>query len=184
MWNGKTIGLAGLLGLASFTSCWNGSPNPVPSTPNTQPTQADLIAFHKQRAAQLDSLISAVASQWPGVTQTGTGIRLEWLDRSPQATKVSDLPKGTVLELHHAFALLDDRVITSWQQDGPLAFELGATDLPTGFHEIIGSAALGDSVRALIPPSRAWGMTGLPPDIPQEAVILAEMRIDMYRTPE
>ena len=110
-------------------------------------TQADLIAFHKQRAAQLDSLISAVASQWPDVTQTGTGIRLEWLDRTPQATKVSDLPKGTVLELHHAFALLDDRVITSWQQDGPLAFELGATDLPTGFHEIIGSAALGDSVR-------------------------------------
>ena len=40
-----------------------------------------------------------------------------------------------------------------------MAFEPGSTDLPSGFHELIGNAYIGDSVRALIPPVRAWGMS-------------------------
>ena len=186
MRSGTPFGLAGLLGLMSLTGCWS-NPYDQPQHEDrskTVPTQADLIAFHKQRAAEIDSLISSKASTWPGREETGTGIRLEWLDRNTEAAKVSDLPKGTVLELHHRFALLDDRVITTWPNDGPIAFELNATDLPSGFHEVIGAAHLGDSVRALIPPSRAWGMTGLPPEIPQEAIIYVEMGIDLYRLPE
>lgn len=180
-----SIGLAGLLGLIGLTGCWSGcGERPLPDPPpKTAPTQADLIAFHKQRMAELDSLMTITSQGWPGAEKTGTGIHLEWLEHDPHAPSVADLPKGTVLELHHEFSLLDDKVITSWQQHGPLAFELEATDLPAGFHEIIGAAALGDSVRALIPPSRAWGMSGLPPDIPQEAVIRVAMRINRYQRP-
>lgn len=185
MLSGTPLGLLVFLGLVSLTGCWE-SPN-VPSSanrPKTEPTQTDLIAFHKKRVAELDSLMTSNASDWPGHFKTGTGIHLEWLDRNTQAARAADLPKGTVLELHHQFSLLDGKVITSWHNGGPLAFELGATDLPSGFHEIIGSAFLGDSVRAFIPPSRAWGMTGLPPEIPQEAIIYVEMGIDIYRLPE
>ena len=72
---------------------------------------------------------------------------------------VSELAEGTVLELHHRFQLLDGTVITDWQTDGPLAFEPGSTDLPSGFHELIGDAHIGDSLQALLPPVRAWGMS-------------------------
>ena len=96
---------------------------------------------------------------------------------------MSELAEGTVLELHHRLSLLDGTDITTWQQDGPMAFEPGSTDLPSGFHELIGNAHIGDSVRALIPPVRAWGMSGLPPDIPQEAVISVHLRIGLYQRP-
>lgn len=174
----------GGLSLALLSVTWLGCneqrlPDPIAKS---APSKADLMAFHRQRALALDSLISATAADWDAVVTTATGIRYEVLD-TPARGPVSELPKGTVLELHHNFGLLDGRTITSWQADGPLAFELGATDLPAGFHEIIGAAQLGDSLRALIPPSRAWGMTGLPPDIPQEAVITIAMRIDVYTQP-
>ena len=64
-----------------------------------------------------------------------------------------------------------------------MAFEPGSTDLPSGFHELIGNAQIGDSLRAMIPPIRAWGMSGLPPDIPQEAVIFVQLRIGLYQRP-
>ena len=147
----------------------------------TRPSEKDLIEFHRQRAQEMDSLIDANTAQWESVVRSGTGIRLERLDSIPDAPRVSELEEGTVLELHHKFSLLDGRIITHWEEDGPLAFEPGSTDLPSGFHELIGQAHIGDSLRALIPPIRAWGMSGLPPDIPQEAIILVEMRLDLYR---
>ena len=147
------------------------------------PSKIDLLEFQRQRAMALDSLMSAVSSDWETPIQTGTGLRLEVLDSVPGSNAVRDLPDGSVLEIHHRFSLLDGRVLTEWESDGPLAFELGNTDLPSGFHELFGQASLGDSLRALVPPILAWGMSGLPPDIPQEAVIAVECRIDLYRRP-
>ena len=181
---GTVHSLIAWMGLVIFSGCWSNPSERLVAPPKTAPTQADLIAFHKQRAAQIDSLISTYSQSWEGLEKTGTGIHLEWLERMSNARSIGSLPKGTVLELHHRFSLLDERTITTWRDDGPLAFECGSTDLPSGFHEIIGAASLGDSVRALIPPSRAWGMTGLPPEIPQEAIIYVEMRIDLYTPPE
>ena len=158
--------------------------HPLPDPPaKTAPSQQDLIAFHRERARQLDSLISATTSDWPGVQSTGTGIRFAVIDRTAGRDAVASLPQGSILQLHHRISLLDGKTITEWQTDGPIAFRLGATDLPEGFHEIIGSALLGDSLHALIPPARAWGMSGLPPDIPQEAVIAVEVRIEQYQRP-
>ena len=77
----------------------------------------------------------------------------------------------------------DGTIITDWQTDGPLAFEPGSTDLPSGFHELIEEAHIGDSLQALLPPVRAWGMSGLPPDIPQEAVIAVSLRVGLYQRP-
>ena len=167
----------------SFLGCTDIASNrPLPNgAQKTRPSQEDLIEFHRERAREMDSLIDAKTAQWKAVIRSGTGIRHERLDSMPDAPRVADLKEGTVLELHHKFSLLDGRVITQWEEDGPLAFEPGSTDLPSGFHELIGQAHIGDSLRALIPPIRAWGMSGLPPDIPQEAVILAEMRLDLYR---
>ncbi len=166
-----------------FVSCTDSaSDRSIPNGPKkTRPSQEDLIEFHRQRALEMDSLIDANTAQWEFVVRSGTGIRLERLDSIPDAPRVSELEEGTVLELHHKFSLLDGRVITRWEEDGPLAFEPGSTELPSGFHELIGQARIGDSLRALIPPIRAWGMSGLPPDIPQEAIILVEMRLDLYR---
>ena len=147
------------------------------------PSKIDLLEFQRQRAMALDSLMSAVSSDWETPIQTGTGLRLEVLDSLPGSAAVRDLPEGSVLEIHHRFSLLDGRTLTDWKTDGPLAFELGSTDLPSGFHELFGRASLGDSLRALVPPILAWGMSGLPPDIPQEAIIAVECRIDLYRRP-
>jgi FKBP-type peptidyl-prolyl cis-trans isomerase len=139
------------------------------------------MEFHRQRALALDSLMAARSASWDSVVTTGTGLRYEVIDGAPGTTAfIQNLPEGLVLELHHRIALLDGREISTWQRDGPMAFELGRTDLPTGFHELIGHAAIGDSIRALIPPSQAWGMSGRPPEIPQEAVISVQMRINRY----
>jgi len=168
--------------LAGCTGCHRDHPLPDASG-KTQPSKQDLIEFHRQRAMALDSLIDARTASWGDVIRTGTGIRKEQLDSLAGAPAVRDLSEGTVLELHHRFQLLDGTIITDWQTDGPLAFEPGSTDLPSGFHELIGEAHIGDSLRALIPPVRAWGMSGLPPDIPQEAVIAVSLRVSLYQRP-
>ena len=175
-----SIVLGGLL----FSGCWSDDPEEPAHAPTTTPSKADLIEFHRQRAMALDSLILTRITHWDSVTTTGTGIRFEILDRgAAPSIRTNSLSEGTVLELHHRFALLDEKVITTWQEDGPMAFELGATDLPAGFHELIGHAALGDSLRAMVPPSMAWGMSGRPPEIPQEAIIAVNMRIQLYTRP-
>ena len=169
-----------------MTGCGCGEQRLPDPPPKTAPSKADLMEFQRERALALDSLMTARSESWSNVVRTGTGIRYEVLDRTagPAANIAVDaLAQGTVLELHHRFGLLDGRSITSWQQHGPLAFEPGATDLPAGFHELVGLLQIGDSVRALIPPSQAWGMSGRPPEIPQEAVIHVEMRVDLYFRP-
>lgn len=173
---------AALVLLAGCHSGCGDRPLPDPP-PKTVPTEADLVAFHRQRAQQIDSLITSLAADWEGCITTGTGLRIQRLDSVPGSPRIDALAPGTVLELHHRFSLLDGRSLTDWRTDGPMAFEWERTDLPSGFHELIGRAAIGDSVRALIPPSRAWGMSGLPPEIPQEAVILVTMRIRPYTRP-
>ena len=168
--------------LTGCTGCHRDRPLPDASG-KTEPSKQDLLEFHRQRALALDSLIDARTANWGNVIRMGTGIRKERLDSIPGAPAVQDLTEGTVLELHHRFQLLDGTVITDWQTDGPLAFAPGSTDLPSGFHELIGEAHIGDSLRALIPPVRAWGMSGLPPEIPQEAVIAVSLRVGLYQPP-
>ena len=168
--------------LAGCAGCQPDQHLPDWTTKGT-PSKQDLLEFHRLRALALDSLIDRETEEWGSVVRSGTGIRSERLDSIPGSPAVSELAEGTVLELHHRLSLLDGTDITTWQQDGPMAFEPGSTDLPSGFHELIGNAHIGDSVRALIPPVRAWGMSGLPPDIPQEAVISVHLRIGLYQRP-
>ena len=172
----------GVLMLPSCTGCHQDEW--LPDQPvQTGPKPQDFVEFQRQRALAIDSLINAQTATWDKVTRTGTGIRYQRLDSIPGAQSVESLQEGSVLEIHHRFELLDGRIITDWNADGPLAFEPGSTDLPSGFHELFGLAHLGDSLRAILPPIRAWGMSGLPPDIPQEAVIAIHCRVDLYRRP-
>ena len=169
-----------------LTGCFGcGHDQPLPNrTTKDTPSKHDLLEFHRLRALALDSLIDQETAKWGSVLRSGTGIRSERLDSIPGSPAVSALAEGTVLELHHRLSLLDGTDITTWEEDGPMAFEPGSTDLPSGFHELIGDAHIGDSLRALIPPVRAWGLSGLPPDIPQEAVISVHLRIGLYQRPE
>lgn len=164
------------------TGCHRDAPIGTSPTPRS-PSKQDLLEFQRMRALSIDSLIADHTAHWTEGQITGTGIRWEILSRAPQSPAVSSLAEGTVLELHHRIALLDGQVISDWTSDGAMAFESGKTDLPSGFHELIGLAHLGDSIRAILPPIRAWGMSGLPPDIPQEAVIDFTFRVDLYTRP-
>ena len=171
------------VGCLFLSVCWSGCADErLPDPPaKAAPSASDLMDFHRQRALSLDSLIAAQTASWGAAVTTGTGIRYEVLERSTtDAIPIESLPEGLVLELHHRISLLDGREISSWTTDGPMAFELDRTDLPLGFHDLIRAALLGDSIRAMIPPSQAWGMSGRAPEIPQEAVISVHMRMDRY----
>ena len=180
-------GIAGLffLGL-TLSQCtgWNRDRQIEPPTAvKDVPSSEDLLAFQQQAAMRLDSLIATRTQHWESRNTTGTGIRWEKLDSNLTNIPVHQLQDGTVLELYHRLSLLDGQVITDWPTDGPMAFEPGSTDVPSGFHELIDLCLIGDSVHALIPPIRAWGMSGLPPDIPQEAIIEVHMRVGLYKRP-
>ena len=168
--------------LSNCTGCHRDAWIPE-AGPDKGPSKIDLVEFQRQRALALDSLMATVTSDWEGPIQTGTGLWLQVLDSVPGSPAVRALPEGSVLEIHHRFSLLDGRVLTDWEADGPLAFELGSTDIPSGFHELFGQACLGDSLQAVLPPILAWGMSGMPPHIPQEAVIAVECRVHLYRRP-
>ncbi|MDC0599836.1 FKBP-type peptidyl-prolyl cis-trans isomerase [Flavobacteriales bacterium] len=170
-------------GLMSCTGCQRDRPVGHTEPHKTAPSASDLLAFQQLQAQRMDSLIEVSTSSWHHLQTTGTGIRWQKLDSTGSGIAIAALQEGTLLELHHRISLLDGHVITDWADDGPMAFEPGSTDLPSGFHELIQLSQLGDSLRAMIPPIRAWGMSGLPPDIPQEAIIVVEMRADLYQRP-
>ena len=76
------------------------------------PSKIDLLEFQRQRAMELDSLMSAVSSDWETPIQTGTGLRLEVLDSVPDSNAVRDLPEGRVLEEGDSIGLAQRALLT------------------------------------------------------------------------
>jgi len=141
-------------------------------------TREDLLDFNQEKAEQermfIDSLVASMhSSVMPHYLETATGLRA-WSSDPFQQLKVP-LQPGDTVEWVGELMLMDSSVLATWTKEEPFRFAFGRSDWPSGFHEL--ASTLIDKQRAvcIVPSHLAWGLTGYPPLVPQEAVLLLDI---------
>lgn len=135
-------------------------------------TAEDLLAFNVQKAEQQAALLDSLAPDSLGYTDDG-GLRIKW-GRGPQ---ISMHPEGTVVTWTGEIRLANGETRLAFTPENPLRIAIGFSDWPEGFHMIASKCSKGDSIDCWLPAARAWGLTGRPPAIPQDAVIHLEVLV-------
>jgi hypothetical protein len=81
--------------------------------------------------------------------------------------------------------LEDDTVLASTKthNDGtPLEYVLGCKQVCKGFERAMLQVSVGERVRVTVQPAYAYGEEGLPPTIPQNAVLVFDVTLLSFRT--
>lgn len=151
------------------------------NTASTKPGKAmglkpeQLLAFNAQKAKEQDKLMHVLAPDSMGYEDMG-GIRIRWSSRRQSTTNALHTD-GTVVEWTGEISLTDGQVRMQFEEDAPLVFVIGFGDWPLGFHDIARVSQVGDDLDAWIPSVLAWGLTGLPPSIPQDAMVHVKIHV-------
>jgi FKBP-type peptidyl-prolyl cis-trans isomerase len=151
------------------------------NTAPTAPTKAKgldpelLLAFNAQKAQEQDELLHILAPDSMGYEDLG-GLRIRWSSRAESTSKVLHTD-GVVVEWTGKISLTDGQVRIQFEEDDPLVFVIGFSDWPMGFHDIARVSQVGDHLDAWIPAALAWGLTGLPPNIPQDAMVHVDIEV-------
>lgn len=140
-------------------------------------TREDLLAFNQAKAEQermfIDSLVASMhSSVMPHYVEMATGLRA-WSSESFQ--QAAPLQLGDTVEWVGELMLTDSTVLSTWTKEEPFRFVWSRSDWPAGFHEL--ASLLIDKQRAvsIVPSHLAWGLTGYPPLVPQEAVLVVDV---------
>lgn len=138
-------------------------------------TREDLLAFNQEKAEQermfIDSLVACMHSAaMPHYVETATGLRA-WSSEPLQPLEMR-LQPGDTVEWVGELMLTDSTVLSIWTQEEPLRFAWNRSDWPAGFHELATTLTKKQRAVCIVPSYLAWGLTGYPPLVPQEAVLL------------
>lgn len=168
----RLIGTALALALWAFIIGCN--PSGEQKQVNRPVDRESLLAFNQEKAslerAFIDSLVAVHHEESLGhYIETLTGLRM-WTERSPSKSG-SLLQAGDTVQWVGQLMLTDSTLVMEWSADAPFQFLWNRSDWPAGFHEVAGILSRGDSAQCLIPSHLAWGLTGMPPLIPQDAVL-------------
>jgi FKBP-type peptidyl-prolyl cis-trans isomerase len=108
---------------------------------------------------------------------TGTGVFYQVL-KSGKAIRESKIEPGDVVSLDFRLSLLDGQELYSSKNQGPKQFVVEKSEAEAGLHEAVQYLHPGDSARIVIPPHRAFGLTGDGNKIPPRAILVYEIRVD------
>lgn len=119
---------------------------------------------------------SAASRGWT-LTETGTGVFYQVL-KSPASGRKRKIEAGDRLRLSFTVSLLDGTECYSSQKQGLKEFIVEKSEAESGLHEVVQFLSSGDSARVILPPHRAYGLTGDGNLIPPMAILVYEFRID------
>lgn len=153
--------------------CGIGPDSEVPQKPVSE---AELIAFNRKKLAEEIALLDSIAGSWtvsapPWRLPSGTRIWSEgneWLRQHA-------LNPGDTVRWVGEMSLLDSTVVMVWTEQEPFEFFWERSDWPRGFHDVAGFIGDEGAAMALIPSHEGWGLTGWPPVIPQDAVLVLKV---------
>ena len=162
--------------------CWWGCSEH--ETPEVRKVSAeDLIAFNQAKLSAQNTLITDLTSSWPEDSQSLRAIRWRFLESGEEERPIRHVD-GTVVAWILEISLTDGSVRMESTADAPLTMAIGLTDLPASFHDLAAITVPGDSVEAWIPAAEAWGLSGKPPIIPQDALIHLRFKVLSVQSPE
>jgi hypothetical protein len=174
----QIMGRFGITGLViAFASILGCDGNKESAVPPRIVSQEALIQFNQQKLAEQTYLLDSIAQSWdeefgrPNQISP-TGLRV-WADET--GTSEACLLEGDTIEWIGVLSLLDSTVLYQWSPENPLRFYWNRSDWPVGFHELAALLCDEGGGLALIPSHQGWGLTGWPPLIPQDAVLVVEV---------
>lgn len=140
-------------------------------------SQEALIEFNQRKLATQTQLLDSIAQSWDEKFErpnqiTPAGLRF-WSAEARGSEAC--LEKGDTIEWVGQVSLLDSTVLYQWPHENPLSFYWDRSDWPAGFHEFASLLCDGGSGLALVPSHLGWGLSGWPPLIPQDAVLVVEV---------
>ena len=118
----------------------------------------------------------AVNSGWK-LSETGTGVFYQLIDQR-QKNQKQNIVTGDWVSLTYKLSLLDGTFCYSSNKQGYKQFAVDKSEAEPGLHEAIKFLHAGDSARIIIPPQRAFGLTGDGNMIPPKATLVYEIRVD------
>lgn len=151
---------------------------------STQVTSAELIQFNQEKLRAEQRFIDSLSVVWGWSTddhfiRTQSGM-VGHLD----VNRLSGPPfSGDTIEWTGTIMLLDSTVLFEWNDTAPFRFLLDQSAWPTGFNELAHIMGRGDRAQCMLPSHLGWGLTGWPPLVPQEAILLLDVRMDFATKP-
>ena len=154
-----------------------GSEQPNRSQQNAV-TREDLLAFNQEKAEQermfIDSLVASMhRSVMPHYMETATGLRA-WSSEPLQQLEMP-LQPGDTVEWVGELMLTDSTVLATWTTEDPFRMAWSQSDWPAGFHELASILIGAQRAVCIVPSYLGWGLTGYPPLVPQDAVLLLDI---------
>lgn len=173
--------VAGGIVMAGLAGC--GEDSEFPGAGHRQPTAEDLLAFNQQKAEQQHALLQFLAPDSMGF-EAFSGMRVRWPSRHGGADLLPLHGHGTLVKWSCEVSLTNGEVVMRCSEENPMVLAIGFSEWPDGFHVLASHTSPGDTVEAWLPAARAWGLTGNPPTIPQDAIIGLRFKVISVESPE
>ena len=181
--NYKHVGLAALAGFlvwmflsSGLVSCRNEA---VRNKEKIDGKELDrsLIEANKKAVETEDQQIEDLLSRYNwDMETTGTGLRYV-IDDPGEGPKVKDGDKVTI---NYETRLITGDVVYSSDEDGPLTFVVGKSDVIAGVQEGVRMLGEGGKARLVIPSHLGYGLIGDQDKIRQKATLIYEIEVIDY----
>jgi len=147
-------------------------------TPTDYPDEEARIKANQSLIKRNAQLIKdqAKRSGWE-LIETGSGVFYQVFGLHKTGNPVKIRP-GDRVSLSYKLSLLDGTECYSSKKQGLKQFIVEKSEAEPGLHEAIQYLVPGDSARIVIPPYRAFGLTGDGDRIPPGAILVYEVRVD------
>lgn len=151
-----------------------GSPPDASEHPQTKPSANEIIDMNiRMMRAEQEQINAYIAEQNWSMTESGTGLRMEWMRDSLGAIKpatgnvVSIIWRGTPI----------DRASEGFIITDTLQMRVDRDDQISALHEAVKSMNIGDKLRLVVPSHLGYGVHGRGAEIPSRSALLCEVEL-------
>lgn len=142
------------------------------------PDQESIYRSNQSMVRQYANTIRehAINKKWV-LNETGTGVFFQIINQKKK-NQAAKIIAGDWVSLSYRLSLLDGTECYASKNKGLKQFVVGKSEAEPGLHDAIQFLHSGDSAIIVIPPQRAFGLTGDGDRIPPRAILVYEISVD------
>ena len=164
-----------LLLLMGCKSIQNRQDQPAIPLPVTDEQLMDVNRYLVSR--DVDSIRAYTRLKGWEMTETGTGLFYQILERRTGYRSESPLKTGDQVKMSYEIRFLDGKLVYSSRESGPRVFIVDQSESEPGLHEVARFLVPGDSARIIVPPHLGFGLVGDGDRVPARSILVYSVRV-------